>query len=185
LRATPVHYLEYRAGSAFAWDISSYTQQLGLRNRCCAQLVCAGIPHRTPQQPVGQGTGVVGLDLGPSTLAVVAAQEAALLQPFCPEVPPMGGTCAAWSASSILLALCSAKATSAMALQAALNVSSVRRSAACWSGVGASLTSSVCFIRPVDQQGVYLSMEQYRLRAAAHSSPPYMDGASCAGFCDA
>jgi hypothetical protein len=60
-------------------------RKLGLRNRFYAQLVCEGRPYRKPQHTLGQG--IVGLDLGPSTLAVVAEQEA-LLQPFCPEVTP-------------------------------------------------------------------------------------------------
>jgi putative transposase len=58
-------------------------RKLGLRNRFYAQLVCEGMPYRKPQHELG--TGIVGLDLGPSTIAVVA-QQAALLQPFCPEV---------------------------------------------------------------------------------------------------
>jgi putative transposase len=60
-------------------------RKLGLRNRFYVQLVCKGMPYRKPQHVLG--TGVVGLDLGPSTIAVVA-QQAALLQPFCPEVAP-------------------------------------------------------------------------------------------------
>lgn len=60
-------------------------RKLGERNRFYAQLVCEGVPHRKPQHTLGQG--VVGLDLGPSTLAVAAEQDA-LLQPFCPEVTP-------------------------------------------------------------------------------------------------
>ena len=55
-------------------------RKLGLRNRFYAQLVCEGVPYRKPQQVLG--TGVVGLDLGPSAIAVVSAQEA-VLQPFC------------------------------------------------------------------------------------------------------
>jgi len=47
--------------------------------------VCEGVPFQKSQHTLGQG--VVGLDLGPSAIAVVAAQEA-LLQPFCPEVAP-------------------------------------------------------------------------------------------------
>jgi hypothetical protein len=60
-------------------------RKVGLRNRFYAQLVCEGRPYRKAQHPLGQG--IVGLDLGPSTIAVVAEQEA-LLQPFCPEVSP-------------------------------------------------------------------------------------------------
>src|SRR5215469_1690310 len=60
-------------------------RKVGLRHRFYAQLVCAGRPYRKARHPLGQG--IVGLDLGPSTIAVVA-EQAALLQPFCPEVDP-------------------------------------------------------------------------------------------------
>src|SRR5258706_15453757 len=60
-------------------------RKLGERNRFYAQVVCEGRPVRKP--PPQLGTGVVGLDLGPSTIAVVSAHDA-LLQPFCPEVAP-------------------------------------------------------------------------------------------------
>jgi hypothetical protein len=60
-------------------------RKLGERHRFYAQLVCEGRPYRKPQHQLG--TGIVGLDLGPSTIAVVA-EQAALLQPFCPEVAP-------------------------------------------------------------------------------------------------
>src|SRR5260370_19839457 len=43
------------------------------------------MPFRKPEHTLGKG--VVGLDLGPSAIAVVSAQQA-LLQPFCPEVAP-------------------------------------------------------------------------------------------------
>lgn len=55
------------------------------RNHFFAQLVCAGTPYRKPQHTLG--CGIVGLDLGPSTIAAVA-EEQALLQPFCSEVAP-------------------------------------------------------------------------------------------------
>src|SRR5258707_2118778 len=57
----------------------------GERNRFYAQLVCQGIACRKPQHQLG--TGIVGLDLGPSTIAVVSAHDT-LLRPFCPEVAP-------------------------------------------------------------------------------------------------
>ena len=60
-------------------------RKVGLRHRFYAQLVCEGRPYRKARHPLGQG--IVGLDLGPSTIAVVAEQTA-LLQPFCPEVAP-------------------------------------------------------------------------------------------------
>ena len=60
-------------------------RKLGERNRFYAQLVCEGTPYQKPQHPLG--SGIVGLDLGPSTIAV-ASLQAALLQAFCPEVAP-------------------------------------------------------------------------------------------------
>jgi hypothetical protein len=60
-------------------------RKLGARNRFFAQLVCEGVPYQKPQHQLG--SGIVGLDLGPSTIAVVSEQTA-LLQPFCPEVAP-------------------------------------------------------------------------------------------------
>ena len=60
-------------------------RKLGERDRFSAQLVCQGTPLQKPQHQLG--TGIVGLDLGPSALAVVSEQQA-LLQPFCPEVAP-------------------------------------------------------------------------------------------------
>jgi transposase len=60
-------------------------RKLGERNRFYAQLVCQGVPYQKPQHQLG--SGIVGLDLGPSAIAVVAEQQA-LLQPFCPEVAP-------------------------------------------------------------------------------------------------
>jgi len=60
-------------------------RKLGERNRFYAQLVCEGTPFQKPQHQLG--TGIVGLDLGPSAIAVVA-EQGALLQPFCPEVAP-------------------------------------------------------------------------------------------------
>src|ERR1051326_9128594 len=60
-------------------------RKLGERNRFYAQLVCQGVPYRKPQHHLG--SGIVGLDLGPSAIAVVS-EENALLQAFCPEVAP-------------------------------------------------------------------------------------------------
>ncbi|MCY0878644.1 MAG: RNA-guided endonuclease TnpB family protein [Firmicutes bacterium] len=55
----------------------------GGRDRFYAQLVCEGVPYRKPQHAIGDGE--VGLDIGPSTIAVVGAQ-AAWLEPFCAAV---------------------------------------------------------------------------------------------------
>lgn len=60
-------------------------RKLGGRNRFYVQLVCAGRPYRKPRHALGQG--VVGLDLGPSTIAAVSAREA-FLEPFCAELEP-------------------------------------------------------------------------------------------------
>lgn len=60
-------------------------RKLGERNRFYAQLVCQGTPLQKPQHQLG--SGIVGLDLGPSAIAVVS-ERAAILQPFCPEVAP-------------------------------------------------------------------------------------------------
>jgi putative transposase len=60
-------------------------RKLGERNRFSAQLVCRGTPYQKPRYPLG--SGIVGLDLGPSAIAVVS-EQAALLQAFCPEVAP-------------------------------------------------------------------------------------------------
>ena len=60
-------------------------RKLGERTRFYAQLVCQGTPLQKSQHQLGRG--IVGLDLGPSAIAVVA-EQAALLQPFCPEVAP-------------------------------------------------------------------------------------------------
>jgi putative transposase len=58
---------------------------LGARTRFSAQLVCQGTPLQKAQHQLG--SGIVGLDLGPSAIAVVA-EQAATLQAFCPEVAP-------------------------------------------------------------------------------------------------
>src|ERR1051326_7399453 len=60
-------------------------RKLGERHRFYAQLVCQGVPYRKPRHRLG--TGTVGLDLGPSIIAVVS-EQAAFLQPFCPEEAP-------------------------------------------------------------------------------------------------
>jgi putative transposase len=53
------------------------------RNRFVVQLVNQGQPYRKEKHTLGSGR--VGLDLGPSTVAVVGPQTA-FLEPFCPEV---------------------------------------------------------------------------------------------------
>jgi hypothetical protein len=53
------------------------------RNRFYAQLICEGEPYRKPQNRIGDG--VVGLDIGPSTIAVTGDDQAHLLR-FCDEL---------------------------------------------------------------------------------------------------
>ena len=53
------------------------------RDRFSAQLVCEGAPYRKPRQRIGEGE--VGLDIGPSTVAVVG-EQGVWLAPFCEEV---------------------------------------------------------------------------------------------------
>ena len=53
--------------------------------RYYAQLVCEGLPYQKEKNTLGQG--IVGLDLGPSTLAVVAPEaKVAFLEMFCGEL---------------------------------------------------------------------------------------------------
>lgn len=60
-------------------------RKLGERQRFYAQLVVEGVPHRKDRHELGNG--VVGLDLGPQTIAIVGEQRASL-QMFCPDVVP-------------------------------------------------------------------------------------------------
>jgi putative transposase len=55
------------------------------RPRFWVQLICEGTPYQKPQH--GLGMGRVGMDLGPSTVAVVS-ETSARLQPFCAELDP-------------------------------------------------------------------------------------------------
>jgi hypothetical protein len=58
---------------------------MGEHTRYAAQLIGEGKPYLKPEHPLGQGT--VGLDLGPSTIAVVA-DSVAQVEPFCAELDP-------------------------------------------------------------------------------------------------
>lgn len=58
-------------------------RKLNGRNRFYVQLVNEGQPYRKPKHALDQG--VVGLDLGPSTIAVVGENDA-FLEQFCPEL---------------------------------------------------------------------------------------------------
>jgi putative transposase len=58
-------------------------RKLNGRNRFYVQLVCAGRPYQKPKNKAGKG--VVGLDLGPSTIAAVGEREA-FLEQFCAEL---------------------------------------------------------------------------------------------------
>jgi len=52
--------------------------------RYFAQLVLKGVPYRKPRHAVGRDT--VGLDLGPSSIAIVPRQGQARLEPLCAEL---------------------------------------------------------------------------------------------------
>jgi hypothetical protein len=54
--------------------------------RYFAQLVLKGVPYRKPRHAVGRDT--VGLDLGPSSIAIVPRQGQARLEPLCAELHP-------------------------------------------------------------------------------------------------
>jgi putative transposase len=58
-------------------------RKLNGRNRFYVQLVCEGEPYHKPEHEVGEG--VVGLDIGPSTIAVVGP-DGAFLGQFCAEL---------------------------------------------------------------------------------------------------
>jgi len=60
-------------------------RKLGTRNRFWAQLICEGRPYRKPTHLLGEG--IVGMDLGPSTIAVVTPTQAHL-ERFCAELVP-------------------------------------------------------------------------------------------------
>ena len=61
-------------------------RKLNRRVRFCAQLVCEGHPYQKAKNTLGQG--VTGIDIGPSTLAVVT-EAAATLEKFCEELEPI------------------------------------------------------------------------------------------------
>ncbi|MGO8946211.1 MAG: RNA-guided endonuclease TnpB family protein [Ktedonobacterales bacterium] len=52
-------------------------------NRFFAQLICEGVPYQKSKNTLGEG--IIGLDLGPSTVALTTPTEA-VLQQFCPEL---------------------------------------------------------------------------------------------------
>jgi len=58
-------------------------RKFGERNRFFAQLVCEGFPYSKPANY--SGNGVVGLDIGPSTIAIVS-EQAAELKTFCDKL---------------------------------------------------------------------------------------------------
>ncbi|GHO45932.1 hypothetical protein KSX_40950 [Ktedonospora formicarum] len=55
-------------------------------DRYCVQLALEGMPHRKAKHTVGQG--IVGADLGPSTLALVPQEGEASLEVLCVELAP-------------------------------------------------------------------------------------------------
>ncbi len=60
------------------------SDNLGYRYSC--QLMLEGAPYQKPQHKVGHDT--IGLDIGPSTIAVVSQEGNARLDPFCAEILP-------------------------------------------------------------------------------------------------
>ncbi|MGO8946740.1 MAG: RNA-guided endonuclease TnpB family protein [Ktedonobacterales bacterium] len=58
-------------------------RKIGGDNRFCAQLICEGMPYQKHEHTLGQG--IVGMDLGPSTIAVTTPSDAHL-QRFCAEL---------------------------------------------------------------------------------------------------
>jgi len=58
-------------------------RKLNGQNRFFVQLVCEGKPYRKDKHPLGKG--IVGLDIGPSTIAIVSAMKAMLLL-FCAQL---------------------------------------------------------------------------------------------------
>jgi hypothetical protein len=54
--------------------------------RYCVQLALAGVPYQKPKHPVGSDT--VGLDLGPSTLAIVPREGTPRPELLCSELAP-------------------------------------------------------------------------------------------------
>jgi putative transposase len=60
-------------------------RKLNGRNRFYAQLICEGLPYRKEKHTLGQG--VLGLDIGPSAIAIVSEQSATL-ERFCEELEP-------------------------------------------------------------------------------------------------
>ncbi len=54
--------------------------------RYAAQLVVEGLPYAKPKHRVG--TGTLGLDLGPSSIAIVPQEGEARLLSFCAELKP-------------------------------------------------------------------------------------------------
>ena len=62
-------------------------RKLNGKNRFDVQLVCEGVPYQKPRNTIGQG--LVGMDLGPSTIAIVAPTlQQAELKLFCHELQP-------------------------------------------------------------------------------------------------
>jgi hypothetical protein len=54
--------------------------------RYCVQLVLKGLPHHKPKHTAG--TDTIGLDLGPSSIAIVPREAEAQLVPLCAELRP-------------------------------------------------------------------------------------------------
>jgi putative transposase len=76
-------------------------RRIGEQTRFWVQLICEGRPYQKPEHPLGQGT--VGLDLGPSTIAVVSECRAQL-ERICavldPRRPRSGGKSGIWTGNA-------------------------------------------------------------------------------------
>ena len=81
-----IHYSEdevIRHGlSAEVKYVRIVRRKMGTKNRFYAQLVCGGVPYRKPKNTTGKGR--VGLDLGPSNIAISADTDNHMkLEIFC------------------------------------------------------------------------------------------------------
>ena len=72
-------------------------RKLNRRIRFYAQLVCEGRPYQKAKNTLGQG--VTGIDIGPSTIAMVS-EETATLEKFCEELEPNSPPFASCNANS-------------------------------------------------------------------------------------
>ena len=72
-------------------------RRMGEKTRFWVHLIVEGTAYQKPEHTLGEGT--VGLDLGPSTIAIVAEHEARL-ERFCADLDPEVGSDPAGAAAS-------------------------------------------------------------------------------------